>query len=342
MTLSAAAVVGIATLATVAANWAYDRASEAATAGDSAEVLSSLAAATRLDPSFALYHRELGVWLQSDGDLPGALVQLKTAMELNPSDAVAFRATALLYAGEGRRDEAVALASAKVALEGAHIENALTLALIHAQFGDAEGERSALVAAVRRAPWLTAAPEWRLAFQNALPGPILVDAFQSWQGDSTISARNLRARAWLAGLTGAAMPSGASPAIQLQTAVIACRTQEAEQTLARLSATEATQMDALLGRLMFETALRGSQVGEIKTLIRLRDPGVGESIVRAAGGASPIWSAFYDNRYYDRLAIQAPTAFALPTAGSGQSAWLRHPVGAADRGAPDSGLANCR
>jgi O-antigen ligase/tetratricopeptide (TPR) repeat protein len=344
MTLSAAVVVGMATLATVGASWEYDRASEAATAGDRAQVLSSLAAATRMDPSFALYHRELGVWLQSVGDLPAALAELTTAMELNPSDAVAFRAAALLYAQEGNRDEAVRLASTKVALEGAHIENTLTLAFIHAQFGDTEGERSALVAAVRRAPWLTAAPEWTLAFPNALPGPILLDAFESWQGDSRISARNLRARAWLAGLTGAETPAGASPAIQVHAAVLACRIQEAEQTLASLSldAPAATQGDGLQAQLLFKAAYGDGRLSEITTLIKLRDPGLGETIARAAGGTSPIWSAFYDNRYYDRLPIQAPTDFALPTATSGLSAWLRDPVNAADRGAPDSGLANCR
>jgi tetratricopeptide (TPR) repeat protein len=334
-------MVGVATIATLGASWAHDRATDAAAAGDGRNVLSSLYTATRLDPSFALYHRERGVWLQATRDLPAALAELTTAMSLNPSDAVAYRATALLYAELGLRDEAIALVSTKVALEETHIENALTLALINSRFGDADGERAALVLAVRRAPWLTAAPDWPAAFPDAMPDEILLDAFLSWQGNGAASARSLPARTWLAALTSGRSPADASLPLELQGAVLSCRLRAAEQTLSGLG-NAARQLDALQARLLFETAFGGTHRTEITTLIRLRNPGLAGGISEAVGGISPVWSSFYDNRYYDQLAILPATVFALPTAASGLSAWLRDPVSAADRGAPGSGLAECR
>lgn len=98
----------------------------------------------------------------------------------------------------------------------------------------------------------------------------------------------------------------------------------------------------MLAAMLFERAFGGDRMGEITTLLRLRDPGLAATITHAAGGISPVWSSFYDNRYYDRLAIPPPNDFALPTSASGLSAWLRDPVRAADRGAPGSGWSACR
>jgi hypothetical protein len=168
------------------------------------------------------------------------------------------------------------------------------------------------------------------------------DAYRSWQSDDELSARNLKARAWLAGMIGAAPPDGATPALRAETAVLACRTTEADHELAELVGQRATELETLEARLLFEKAYGDVSPTKVETLIRLRDPGLADLIAHQAVGASPVWSFFYDNRYYDRRAITPPPGPVLPTLASGLSAWLRDPVAAADRGAPESGLAKCR
>jgi hypothetical protein len=181
-----------------------------------------------------------------------------------------------------------------------------------------------------------------LAYPNTEPWPIIIDGYLSWQDDPGMSARNVRARAWLAGLTGAAAPADAPLAIQAQASIFGCRIQEADTTLAKLSEQAAEQIDGLQAQLLYVTAFGDGRVGEITTLIRLRNPGLAASVTQALSGISPARNSFYDNRYYDRLGIAPPNAFALPTSASGMSVWLRDPVSAADRGAPGSGLAECR
>jgi O-antigen ligase len=342
LTLTAASIVAVVTLAIVTASWSFDRAASAATMGQTTQVVSNLSMAATLDPAFALYHRELGVWLQSEGDLAAARDQLAAAIRLNPADNQAYRAASLLYGSEGKRDEAIAFASSAAALQATHVENALTLAYVNGVIGDIEGQHAALVAAVRFAPWLTAAPEWGAAFPDAEPGQVLRDAYQSWQSDVERSTRNLKARAWLAGLVGATPPDGATPAMQVETDLLACRTDQAAQELAGVVGTAATELETLEARFLFERAYGRGASRNVVALIRLRDPGLADSIAHQAVGVSPVWSFFYDNRYYDRIAINPPAGPVLPTPGSGLSAWLRDPVAAAERGAPGSGLATCR
>ena len=164
LNMAAAAVVGVAMLATLAGSWAHDRAVAAAAAGDESGVITELRMATALDPSFALYHRELGTRLQATGDLESASRELATALRLNPSDPAAYRASALVLAANDHAGQAVALATRLVEIASTHPRNALTLALVEASTGDKAGEREALVTAVRVAPWITADPAWRVPF----------------------------------------------------------------------------------------------------------------------------------------------------------------------------------
>jgi len=342
LTLAAGVVVAIAVLATNAAAYAFDRAAIAAASGQMSEVTRELELAAAFDPSFALYHRELGVWRLAEGDLLAARRQLSTALSLNRADSQASRAAALVGAKDGRRDEAIAFASAPVALQATHVENALTLAYIAGVLQDWGGQHGALVAAARYAPWVTASPEWGRAYPNADTGHVLSDAYLSWQGDDDLSTRNLKARAWLAGLVGADTPEDAGLALRVESSVLACHVDQATRDLAAILGQGSTEMETLEARMMLEAAYYGGATLEVKTLVRLRDPGLAWTISHPSGGASPTWSVFYDNRYYDRTAITPPGGPFLPTPGDGLGAWLRDPVSAADRGAPDSGLAKCR
>jgi exopolysaccharide production protein ExoQ len=342
ISLVAASIAGVATLSTLVAAWSYDRANDAATAGDTTQVIESISTSVALDPSFALYQRELGVWLMSVGDLRPARDHIAAARMLNPADTQSYLAGALLSAQEGDYEMAVELAASAVALEGTHVENLLTLAYVNSVFGRTDAERAALVEAVRQAPWLTAAPEWRAVFPDAEPQKVLFDAFASWQGKPDISVRNLRARAWLAGLTGADSPDDATLALQVEIAVLQCRIDVAAANLAAITGRSVSELESLQARLLFERAFGTGETGDVETLIKLRAPPLDALISYPSVGTSPVWNFGHDARFYDRRPIPPPIRPAFPTIASGLSAWLRDPLSAADRGAPQSGLAICR
>ena len=326
ITMFAAGTVGLAIVATLAGTSAYDRAAEAAISDDIGLVVHELRSATALDPSFALYHRELAVWLLADGDLSASRKALETAMRLNPTDAQSLRAAALLALRQRRSDDAVSSAVRAVEIEGAHVQNGLTLAYVHSTLGADAAAHQALVQAVRLEPWLTAAPEWSLAFPDADTEAVLRDAHLSWQGRADVSARNVRARSWLAGLAHADPPSDATPGLRAITAALSCHLDEASQTLSSQSSIESAGADSLLARILIDRLSGETPIAGTVALLRMRDSGLANTATTVRVGSSPSSNAFYDDRYYDRRAIPAPTGEPLlPTPASGLSSWLRPP-----------------
>jgi hypothetical protein len=334
-------VIGAAVAATLAGSWAYDRAREAADTGNASSVLASLRRATFLDPSFALYHRELGTWLGST-DNASAKVELQTAVLLNPSDTVAQRALALHYADHERYDIAQTLIADLTAAYASRTEDALTAAHIALTHGDDVAAHWALVSAVEVAPWLTASDAWASAYPSVDVARIVRDAYAAWTEDDTHSARTLQAGTWLAAMAGRKAPEDSSPALQLQHAVIECDMRLVSHLSGVLVTTQQHDLEAIRAQLLVARSAGRAEVGDLITLLGLRDPGLGRIATLPPADAGPTDSSFYDNRYYDHLAIDSPIPFALPTSASGMSAWLRNPVDAAHRGAPESGLAHCQ
>jgi O-antigen ligase/tetratricopeptide (TPR) repeat protein len=334
-------IIACASVAMLFAAWRYDDAAAAARRGLSPEVIASLRQAVTADPSFALYHRDLGVWLLAAGDIERAERELAIAVGLNPSDLQARRSAALAHGAAGSRDASINAAVAATRINATQVENALTLALVQQTLGNTDAEFSALVEAVRIAPWITAAPEWQHVFPAADLSRIVEAASESWEIDATKSYRNAQARAWLAGLAAGDDPADADLGILAQKHILACDRAGADAVLARVRPDDRTRLTAVVARLMYARAF-GGETDDDRALLRMRDPGLGAIADGVARGSAPSWDYSHDTRYYDRLPVIPPHGLSLPTQASGISAWLRDPIEAAKVGAPDSPLAQCR
>lgn len=339
-TWASAVVIAIASTSMLAASWAYDRAATANATGDSEQVVSALEIAAALDPSFALYQRELGVWLLGTGDPHGALARAGDAARLNPADATAQRAIAISALADGRPDLALTAARRAVELGGLHAENQLTLAYVaSADTGGGDEAARALVAALQAFPWLPASPGWAAYFSDdeALRA-LLEEADGSWSARLLATGRYGDQRAWLAAMLGRTMAG--SPGVKPTVLLIQCQLAAAETAAGELGAQRST-LAGLISRIMVARA-GGASAADLLTLAELRSALLGSLAAKATPAASPLAGRVEDTRLYRRLAMPPPEVGPLfPTPDAGLSAWLQDPRGAARRGAPGSGLATC-
>jgi tetratricopeptide (TPR) repeat protein len=335
-----AAGIAIAVSATLAAAAAHDRAAAAADARRDKEVVHELRAAAALDPSFAIYHRELGAWLLRTDPFE-AVKELKRALDLNPTDQATLRSLALAKAEVGDRRGSVA--AARLALDRADhdAENALTLSYVAERVGDDQAAWEGMVRATRSVPWILAAPEWDAVFPATAKAEILRDALESWARAPDSSYRNARARAWLSGMTGGPVPPDVGRPFQAEMAVLLCQPGLAADALDGLGAVERTTGDALQARVVFARAFGAEVDGVTQRMIRLRNTSLARQAFGGVIGASPLTDYTADVNVYRRIPIAPPDPI-FPTGPSGLSVWLRDPVEAADLGAPGSPLAECR
>ena len=341
--LALAAVVGLAVTSTLVASWAHDRAAISSGGEDDDKVTSSLRQAIAFDPAMPLYRRELGTWLMASGDLAEATEQVRRALALNPADAATLRTWALLRLAAG--DEAQALATASEAHRRAdlHPENALTLAYVAAAAGDEPAELGALVRAVRRYPWLLAAPEWDGLFPDVDKEALLGAARDSWSDEAEFSHRNLQARVWLEAIAGEPADAGSGVAVVAETALLQCQPDVAVTALGELTGRQAADSEALQARLMLGRAFGGAvDETELLTLLGTHNPALLREASDGVAGVPAAGDHNADVATYARIPIRPPIGPVLPTPSSGLSAWLRDPVTAAVAGAPGSGLAMCR
>jgi hypothetical protein len=241
-------------------------------------------------------------------------------------------------------DETGALAAAATAHRRAdlHIENALTLAYVGLAADDDAAVQTGLTRAVRREPWLLAAPDWDMAFPETAKNEILAAAQASWVDATDVSSRNLRARVWLNTMTGMPLPSEAGPALQVEAAMLACEATAAAGLLGPLSDDQTADATALQARLMVQRAFGGSDSPDVLVLLAAHDQGLHRMATGGVAGTSAAGDHNRDVKTYSRIPIRPPIGPVLPTPASGLSAWLRDPVAAADVGAPGTALATCR
>jgi O-antigen ligase len=338
-TLGLAGAGAVAVLATIGAAWFYEAAGPAAARGDSRAVVAALRTATALDPSHALYQRGLGAWLLADGAVDAALDRLERAVEANPADPAARRAVAIAAASTGD-GAALAVAQRLVDLQPEDVASQLTLAYVARELGDSATMGLALHHALRLEPWMTASQPWHEMFGDDV-GSALRSAHASWSAQPLDRQdEHGRARAWLAAMVGDASDVTDVPAAAAA-ATIDCRLEDA---LRLLGPTADSGLDAqwLMARVLVARAA-GEPVDDYLTLASLRWPILVFLSTADVEGASPFLGLAFDVQVYGRRPIAAPARLPVfPTSESGFSAWLRDPVAAADRGAPDSGLAACR
>ena len=321
----------------------YDRARVAATVNDDEQALEALELATRLDPSSALYWRDLGVRLLAGSRYAEARAALTRAAQLNPGDQAVQHARAVL--GVRSEDIATATDAAEnvVRVASMHVNNHLTQAYVSFEFGDPATGRDALVAAVRLQPWLLAAPEWQTVFPEVGKQELLSAAERSWAGDPARSSRNTRARTWLAAMTGRPLPEDAGGYLLAEAALLECDRETAAQVLSGLKSGEAAQPAALQARVMTARAFGvGGQLSVLRELIHLSDRQLERMAFDGIAGSSIIADSNRTRGAYGTLPLVTDLDPILPTPASGLSAWLRDPASAADLGAPGSGLAQCR
>jgi hypothetical protein len=336
LSLGLLAPIAFAAVAVLAGGWAFDRARDAADAGDPGEVVQSLRLAALLDPANALYHRELGV---REDQPSAAREELQRAIQLNPSDEQARRALALVLSTERNRT-ALDVASDLREQDGLQIENHLLAAFVAKAQADFPIVHQALTRAVQLAPWITGAPEWQAVFPDANTTQLLRDAQSAWLNSDEASARNIRARAWLAGLSGDAAPVDASIALRLEAAVLSCDVVTAGSLSANLSHTK--DAESLRAQILYARLVGSDQLPALLEQLKLRDPASADLSARPRLGSALTVNAFYDDRYYNRLALPAALGRPFPTTASGLSAWLRDPVGTAQIAMPSSALAGCQ
>jgi O-antigen ligase len=332
--------VGVAAALILLATFTFEQARASARAGDPDAVIRHLQLASALDPSLALYHRELGTWLASRGSLTAAEQQYRIAVNLNASDAQAARGLAFLVAGTDGL-EAKALTSGLVQKAGLVVENELAQAAAAFAAHDEATALAALTRAVEIAPWLTAAPEWGRAFPEVDVQSLVRDAYLASQAANLPTSRVADSRAWLAAMARAPIPRATTLGVQLQTAVIRCDEATAASIAEELTARRDTSVEGIRGRLMFARAFGADPGQQLAGALRLRNPGLADMAIRVRQGSPLTENGFYDDRYYDRVAIPNPAGELFPTPNSGMSVWLLDPARAAMFVASGTGMGTC-
>lgn len=336
---AAAVVIALASASTLTASRTYDLAAAANERGETGQVVSSLKWATALDPSFALYQRELGAWLLATGDAHGGLTRAGEAARLNPADATAQRVMAISALVDGRPDIALKAARRAVHLGGLHAENQLTLAYVAARNPGGDDVGGALVATLQPFPWLSASPGWAEYFPEGDGLRVLIQtADRSWSKTLLATGRYDDQRAWLAAMLGRTVAGGRG--VKPTVLLIQCQLAGAETAVGELGSQRST-LAGLISRIMVARA-RGSSTASLVTLAQLRSALLVSLASRETPAASPLAGRVEDTRLYRRLTMSAPEFAPLfPTPDAGLSAWLMDPRNAARRGAPGSGLAEC-
>ncbi len=177
--LGALGVIGAAWLLTWLGAVAYGEARGAVGAGDYGRATRALERAAALDPGMPLYARELGTLRYVTGDGRMAADQLRTAVELNPHDDVAWRTLATV---EGGGDRAAAAINRAVDAQRSDPSNLLLYADAALEQGRTPEARTVLAEVVQAWPTVVFASEWDHLIADAPFGTneVVADAARRW------------------------------------------------------------------------------------------------------------------------------------------------------------------
>jgi O-antigen ligase len=337
-----AGLVAIAVTLTILASGSFDQARASARQGDGARVVQQLSQAVRLDPAFALYRRERGLWSEVLGDHEAAMDDLMEAHRLDVADATTLRALALFASASGEDAAAIRWAEDAVKLRATHAENRMTLAYVAGKAGDQQLAAAALAEVLRREPWIAAASDWARLFPSGGSLVPLLGLASKAASEAPGDDRLLLSDAWLAAELGLPAPAEMAPDVAASYAIIDCRFSEAKLAIQAMSSAEATGSDALQARVLVATATKDPARKDVLVLASLRWPLLGIIATEEIGGASPFSDPSVDLTIYRRRPMQpADLGLSFPTSTAGISVWLREPSVAAHFGAPGSRLDRC-
>ena len=335
------AVIVVAVASTLLARGAFDEARLRVEEGDLVGARRALGVAVAFDPSMALYWREGGVRAVEAGDGDEAGDYLERAHQLNGGDATTLRALAVLAVNDGRLGDATQLAQRAVQLRPAHLPNTMLLAWVAMQAGDDELGPEALADALTWSPWAAAAPTWAEVF-----GPVsnseLRQAAAAWGAEAGDLQRSWEAT-WLRAMTGADPLVGLPLALVAVDAVVRCDLPRATTVLAE--ADNALDDRAwLAARLMLSSLIGDTDAYRSAVEIAVLRRNELALPARTDPGPGTVFADFNEDvGLYKTLPLAPPELEPLlPTRAEGLAAWLQDPRQAAQRGAPESGLATCR
>ena len=335
------AVILVAVASSLVARSAFDEARLRVEEGDLMGARNALGVAVSFDPSMALYWRERGVRAAEAGDVREARDDLERAHQLNGGDATTLRALAVLAVNDGRLIDATRLAQGAVRLRPAYLPNNMLLAWVAMQAGDDELGPEALADGLTWSPWAAAAPTWAAVF-GPVSGSELRDAAAAWGAEAGDQQRSWEAT-WLRAMTAADPPAGLPLALAAVDAVVRCDLSRATALLA--DADNALDDRAWLAARLMLSSLTGD-ADAYRSAVRIAVLRRNELALpaRTDPGPGTVFADFNEDvGLYKTLPLAPPELEPLlPTRAEGLAAWLQDPRQAAQRGAPESGLASCR
>jgi tetratricopeptide (TPR) repeat protein len=153
-------VVAVAWTATAAADVSYLSARSAIGVERLDEAIPQLELARSLDPGMALYARQFGTAQLLTDDAPAAILNLEDAVQLNPSDDLAWRALALAHSASGDSDSAWAALKRAIDTQRSDPTNLLLAARWEMETGRDAEALTTLGEVVQAWPEIVAAPGW--------------------------------------------------------------------------------------------------------------------------------------------------------------------------------------
>jgi O-antigen ligase/tetratricopeptide (TPR) repeat protein len=242
----AGGIILIAYSSTLVGAVAYEAARSAVARDDLADADDALRLAMALDPGMALYHRQHGALAYIDGNPKQAVVDLERAVQLNPSDDLAWRTLALAYDADSRQGKGLEALDRAVSVQRADPTNLLLAARAAALEGQPEDAEALLAEIVQTWPTIAAAPGWlELMPGSVTTADILDQAADRWMQASPTPDLVSDQGLWLGVLAGrpdvveaarARTPIGDELQSTL-TSVIACEP-EARQVLDHIAPAE--------------------------------------------------------------------------------------------------------
>lgn len=335
------AVIGLAFASTMVASFAYASAASSVRNDELRSAEAALNTAVAFDPGMALYARQRGANRLLLGDLAAATEDLERAVQLNPSDDLAWRTLALAHAEAGNADAAIAAAAQAVTTQRSDPSNLLLashLALETGRYRDALDLLSQLVQAW---PEIAAAPGWEefVTGGSLEPTDVVRAAAERQQTGGTSPRMDALL---LAVVAGAPVDGEISELSRARRASLECNPAAADMLS---SASEAERR----GAGYWEVEIRSSGIHGTPddSAIDIYELLTGKSVDPDAieGKLNPLHQSDYPVRFgidlwgYRRVPIAWPVSeLQLPDPTAGATRWLLDPISAGRA----AGVAACR
>ena len=346
--LLALGVVAVAWISLTVADFSYSGARRAAATRSETNAERQLTLAATLDPTNALYRRQLGVLHASRGEVTTAVRHLEVALALNGADDVTRRGLGLLYLDMGRDDNADRLTASAVSLRGTEPVN--HLARVHVQLaqGDEAGAAESAARAVALRHWVVAADGWE-RFLDPLSTDEVADLAAARMRQENPPRSSLPEIAWVLGMVGrgeegaAVGAEGGDPTAEAIGLMFDCRPDEATAVLEAAARTHGSDSGYWLMRYL-AVLLAGEDTAMTERVLTVFLPTIATSLhgTDRPRASSPLVDELRDTYLYDRLPMRYDMGgVRFPNAAAGPLSWLRDPDSTAVAVAPRSGLAEC-